>query len=76
MACHPQRSTQTIIVRSPCRGVNLPEDAKTEMRFLTTDEVNDPADARREVSCCGVDRRLRTGRSILWCYAERHAASR
>lgn len=32
-----------IIVRSPCRGVNLPRDSKTEMRFLTADEVSDLA---------------------------------
>jgi integrase len=32
-----------LIVRSPCRGINLPHDAKTEMRFLTTDEVSDLA---------------------------------
>jgi integrase len=34
-----------IIVRSPCRGINLPHDAKTEMRFLTADQVNDLAEA-------------------------------
>lgn len=32
-----------IIVRTPCRGINLPEDSKTEMRFLTADEVSDLA---------------------------------
>jgi integrase len=32
-----------IIVRSPCRGINLPHDAKAEMRFLTTEEVSDLA---------------------------------
>lgn len=32
-----------IIVRSPCRGINLPNDDKTEMRFLTADEVNELA---------------------------------
>jgi integrase len=32
-----------IIVRSPCRGVNLPSDSNTEMRFLTADEVSDLA---------------------------------
>jgi len=32
-----------IIVRSPCRGINLPHDAKSEMRFLTADEVSDLA---------------------------------
>ena len=32
-----------IIVRSPCRGINLPEYSKTEMRFLTADEVTDLA---------------------------------
>jgi integrase len=33
-----------IIVRSPCRGINLPESSKTEMRFLTAEEVSDLAD--------------------------------
>jgi len=32
-----------IIVRSPCRGINLPSDSKREMRFLTADEVSDLA---------------------------------
>lgn len=32
-----------IIVRSPCRGINLPEHSKTEMRFLTAEEVSDLA---------------------------------
>jgi len=32
-----------IIVRSPCRGINLPEDSKTEMRFLTAEKVSDLA---------------------------------
>jgi integrase len=32
-----------IIVRSPCRGVNLPKGSKSEMRFLTADEVSDLA---------------------------------
>jgi integrase len=32
-----------IIVRSPCRGINLPHDAKAERRFLTADEVSDLA---------------------------------
>jgi integrase len=32
-----------IIVRSPCRRINLPGDSKTEMRFLTAEEVNDLA---------------------------------
>lgn len=29
-----------VIVRSPCRGINLPEYSKTEMRFLTAEEVS------------------------------------
>jgi integrase len=33
-----------IIVRSPCRGINLPKDFKAEMRFLTADDVSDLAD--------------------------------
>jgi integrase len=32
-----------IIVRTPCRGINLPHDSKTEMRFLTAEEVSDLA---------------------------------
>jgi integrase len=32
-----------IIVRTPCRGINLPESSKTEMRFLSGDEVSDLA---------------------------------
>lgn len=32
-----------IIVRSPCRKINLPEHSKTEMRFLTAEEVSDLA---------------------------------
>lgn len=34
-----------IIVRTPCRGIKLPQESKTEMRFLTPDEVADLADA-------------------------------
>lgn len=32
-----------IIVRTPCRKINLPEHSKTEMRFLTAEEVSDLA---------------------------------
>lgn len=32
-----------IVVRTPCRGINLPSDSKKEMRFLTADEVSDLA---------------------------------
>jgi integrase len=32
-----------LIVRSPCRGINLPHDARSEMRFLTADEVSELA---------------------------------
>ncbi|HUP14654.1 MAG TPA: site-specific integrase [Acidimicrobiia bacterium] len=33
-----------IIVRSPCRRINLPRDSKTEMRFLAAEEVTDLAE--------------------------------
>jgi integrase len=32
-----------IIVRTPCRGINLPHNSRTEIRFLTADEVADLA---------------------------------
>jgi hypothetical protein len=32
-----------IIVRSPCRGINVPQSSNMEMRFLTADEVSDLA---------------------------------
>jgi integrase len=34
-----------IIARTPCRGINLPKAAHTEMRFLTPDQVEDLASA-------------------------------
>lgn len=32
-----------IIIRSPCRGINLPQGSDTEMRFLSANEVSDLA---------------------------------
>jgi len=33
-----------LIVRSPCRGIQLPKSAQNEMRFLTAEEVTDLAE--------------------------------
>jgi len=33
-----------LIVRSPCRGIKLPNNSYTEMRFLTAEEVTDLAE--------------------------------
>jgi hypothetical protein len=33
-----------LIVRSPCRGIKLPKNSYTEMRFLTPEEVTDLAE--------------------------------
>jgi len=34
-----------LIPRTPCRGIKLPQKSQTEMRFLSTDEVAEVADA-------------------------------